>query len=181
MAAATGSGTAVAELAIPAVDPTAPPARLLAVSTKLALSKPGTWFYSRVSARIDPWLLRVSGGRVSSLLGVLPIVLLTARGAKSGIERTVPLVYFTDGDDVILIASSFGRPRFPAWYHNLTANPEVTLEAAGRSARFRARETDGEDRARLYELAKRLYRGYGTYEQRTEGIRHVPVLRLSQL
>ncbi len=179
--AAAAGETAAAELAIPAVDPTAPPARLLGISTKLALSKPGTWFYSQVSARIDPWLLRVSRGRVSSLLGVLPVVLLSARGAKSGIERTVPLVYFTDGGEVILIASSFGRPRFPAWYHNIKANPEVTLEAAGRSARFRARETDGEDRARLYELAKRLYRGYGDYEQRTEGIRHVPVFRLTQL
>jgi deazaflavin-dependent oxidoreductase (nitroreductase family) len=181
MAAAAGSETAMGELAIPAVDPSAPPARLLGISTKIALSKPGTWFYSQVSARIDPWLLRVSGGRFSSLLGVLPIVLLSARGAKSGIERTVPLVYFTDGQDVILIASSFGRPRYPAWYHNLKANPEVKLDAAGRSARFRARETEGEDRTRLYELAKQLYRGYGNYEQRTEGIRHVPVLRLTQL
>jgi hypothetical protein len=50
-----------------------------------------------------------------SARGILPLVLLTARGARSGLERTVPLVYFTDGGDVILMASSFGRPRFPAW------------------------------------------------------------------
>ncbi len=178
---AAGVGAATPELVIPAVDPRGRSTGLLGVATRIALSKPGTWFYSQVAARIDPWLLRKSGGRVSSVRGLLPVVLLTVRGARSGVERTVPLVYFTDGGEVILIASSFGRPRYPAWYHNIKANPEVTLEAKGRSARFRARETDGEDRARLYELAKQLYSGYGNYEQRTEGIRHVPVLRQTQL
>ena len=67
-------------------------------------------------------------GRVDSALGQIPIVLLTVRGARSGVERTVPLLYFSDGDDVILIASSYGRPKFPAWYYNLKANPDVTLE-----------------------------------------------------
>jgi deazaflavin-dependent oxidoreductase (nitroreductase family) len=125
--------------------------------------------------------MRRSAGRVNLAAGLLPVVLLSVRGAQTGVERTVPLVYFTDGGEVILIASSFGRPRYPAWYHNIKANPEVTLEAKGRTARFRAREVDGEDRARLYELAKQLYTGYGNYEERTAGIRHVPVLRLTQI
>ncbi len=171
----------MAELVIPAVDPRRSQTGLLGLATRVALSKPGTWFYSRVAARVDPWLIRKSHGRVSSVRGLLPVVLLTVRGARTGVERTVPLVYFTDGGEVILIASSFGRPSYPAWYHNLKANPEVTLEAKGRSGRFLARETDGEDRARLYELAKQLYSGYGNYEERTEGIRHVPVMRLAPL
>ncbi len=169
------------DLSIPAVDPSGRPSPALGLATRIALTRPGTWFYSRVAARIDPWLVRTSRGRVSSIRGILPVVLLTVRGARSGLERTVPLVYFTDGEEVILIASSFGRPRYPAWYHNIKANPEVTLEAMGRSGRFRARETDGEDRQQLYELAKQLYSGYGDYEQRTAGIRHVPVLRLAPL
>jgi deazaflavin-dependent oxidoreductase (nitroreductase family) len=82
---------------------------------------------------------------------------------------------------VILIASSFGRPRYPSWYHNIKAASEVTLEAKGQVARFSAREVEGDDRARLYELAKQLYTGYGNYEERTAGIRHVPVLRLTQV
>jgi deazaflavin-dependent oxidoreductase (nitroreductase family) len=171
----------VSELAIPPIDPRLPRTGLQEFITRVALSKPGTWFYSEVAARVDPWLVRASRGRVSSAAGMLPIVLLTARGARSGIERTVPLVYFTDGDEVILMASSFGRPRYPSWYHNLKANPEVTLEAMGRSARFRATETEGEDRTRLYGLAKQLYTGYGNYEERTEGVRDVPVMRLAQL
>jgi len=171
----------VSELAIPRVDPRRPRTGMLGLVTRFALTKPGTWLFSEVAARIDPWLMRRSAGRVNLAAGLLPVVLLSARGARTGVERTVPLVYFTDGDEVILIASSFGRPRYPAWYTNVKANPEVTLEAKGRTARFRAREVDGEDRARLYELAKQLYTGYGNYEERTAGIRHVPVLRLAQI
>ena len=164
---------------IPRVDPLKPKKRLAELATKVALTKPGTWFYSKVAARIDGPLVRATGGRISSVAGLFPVVLLTVRGARSGIERTVPLVYFTDGDDVILMASSFGRPRYPAWYHNVKANPEVRLEAMGAGGDFTATETEGEERERLYALAQRVYRGYGIYEERTAGIRHVPVLRLT--
>jgi deazaflavin-dependent oxidoreductase (nitroreductase family) len=147
--------------------------------TSVALSKPGTWFYSEVAARVDPPLARLTGGRVTSTMGLLPIVLLTSRGARTGIERTVALVYFSDGEDVILMASSFGRPKFPAWYHNLKANPLARLEAMGSRADYLAQEVEGDERDRLYSLAQHLYSGYGDYEQRTTGVRHVPVLRLS--
>jgi deazaflavin-dependent oxidoreductase (nitroreductase family) len=172
---------ATASGGIPKVDPLRAKSRLAELATKVALTKPGTWFYSQVAARIDSSLVRVSRGRISSAAGLFPIVLLTARGARSGIERTVPLVYFTDGEDVILMASSFGRPKYPAWYHNLKANPEARLEAMGHRGTFIAEETEGAERERLYELAKRVYRGYGTYEERTQGIRQVPVLRLKPL
>jgi deazaflavin-dependent oxidoreductase (nitroreductase family) len=167
--------------AIPEVDPTRPRARvgLRELATRFALTRRGTWFYSQVAARVDPWLVRASRGRVSTVAGLLPIVLLTVKGARSGIERTVALLYFTDGGDVILIASSFGRPRYPAWYHNLKANPAVRLEVGGRSAPYLARETSGADRERLFELAKKVYRGYGNYRERTAGIREIPVFRLS--
>ncbi len=164
---------------IPEVDPLRRKSPLAEYATRVALTKPGTWFYSEVAARVDAGLVRATRGRISTLAGLFPIVLLNVRGARSGIERTVPLVYFSDGGDIILMASSFGRPKFPAWYHNIKANPEVRLEAMGRSGRFTAVETDGEDRDRLYSLAKQVYRGYGIYEQRTEGIRKVPVLRLT--
>jgi deazaflavin-dependent oxidoreductase (nitroreductase family) len=164
---------------IPEVDPLRRKSPLAEYATRVALTKPGTWFYSEVAARIDAGLVRATRGRVSTLAGLFPIVLLNVRGARSGIERTVPLVYFTDGGDVVLMASSFGRPKSPAWYHNIKANPEVRLEAMGRSGRFTAVETEGEDRERLYSLAKQVYRGYGIYEQRTQGIRKVPVLRLT--
>jgi deazaflavin-dependent oxidoreductase (nitroreductase family) len=107
------------------------------------------------------------------------VVLVTVRGARSGLERTVPLLYFSDGEDVILIASSYGRAKFPAWYYNLKANPDVTLEARGRSGAYVAHEAEGDDRTRLFELAKLVYSGYNEYEQRTSGIRRIPVMRLT--
>jgi deazaflavin-dependent oxidoreductase (nitroreductase family) len=147
--------------------------------TPFALSKPGTWYGINIAARVDPALMRLTGGRVNLGGNVLPTLLLTVRGRRSGTERTVPLVYFSDGDDVILMASSFGRPRLPAWYHNVMASPEVTLTAGGVSERFRAIEVEGPERDALYEKAKQVYEGYGLYEERTAGIRRVPVLRLT--
>jgi deazaflavin-dependent oxidoreductase (nitroreductase family) len=165
---------------IPRVDPAAisdsPFKRALFA---FAISKPGTWYSSQLGARIDPWLLRATRGRVDHAFGQIPIVLLTVRGARSGIERTVPLLYFNDGDDVILIASSYGRPKFPAWYYNLKANPDVRLEVKRRSAPYAAREVEGADRDRLFDLGKQVYPGYSEYEQRTEGVRRIPVMRLS--
>lgn len=163
---------------IPPVDPDAPPSRLKRAFLPFAMSKAGLWFGINVAAKTDPKLLKATRGRVS-LTGVLPTLLLTVRGRKSGVERTVPLVYFTQGDDVFLMASSFGRPKLPAWYLNIKANPEVTLTARGASDRYRATEVEGAERDALYEKAKRIYAGYGIYEQKTEGIRHVPVLRLT--
>jgi deazaflavin-dependent oxidoreductase (nitroreductase family) len=144
-----------------------------------ALTRAGTWYSSKLGARVDPWLLRVSGGRIDHALGTIPIALLTVRGARSGRERTVPLLYFSDGDDVILIASSYGRPKFPAWYHNLKANPDVRLEARGRTGSYRAQEVEGPERDRLFDEARKIYRGYTEYERRTEGVRQIPVMRLS--
>lgn len=145
----------------------------------LARTRAMIWYSSRIGARIDPWLARATGGRVNTVLRQLPVVLLTVRGARSGLERTVALVYFTDGDDVILMASSYGRPKMPAWYFNLRANPAVRLEAMGRSGSYVARETEGEEHDRLYALAQLVYPGYADYEQRTDGVRRIPVMRLS--
>jgi deazaflavin-dependent oxidoreductase (nitroreductase family) len=161
------------------VDPTRPPSRTKRLATVVALTRAGNWFYSKIAARVDPALMRATRGRVNLGARLLPITLLTARGARSGVQRTVPLVYFTHGEDVVVIASSFGRPRYPAWYRNVMANPEVTLWADGRSGRYRARETIGPDHDELLGLARQLYRGYGVYERRLQGVRHVPVLRLS--
>ena len=164
---------------IPKVDPDRPPTRVKRLLMPFALSKPGLWYGVNVAAKIDPKLMRLTGGRVNLLAGALPTVLLTVRGRKSGVERTVPLVYFSDGDDVILMASSFGRTKLPAWYHNVMASPEVTLTAGGVSERYRATEVHGPERDALYEKAKQVYTGYGIYEEKTAGIRRVPVLRMS--
>jgi deazaflavin-dependent oxidoreductase (nitroreductase family) len=107
------------------------------------------------------------------------VVNLIARGRKSGEERQTTLVYFTRAEEVILIASSFGREKNPAWYYNATANPDVELLVKGDRLPYRARETEGEEREHLLDLAEQLYPGYGDYRRRTAGIRQIPVLALA--
>lgn len=131
-----------------------------------------------LAANVDPFLMRISGGRVATT-AYFPLVTLLARGRKSGTERRTPLVYFTQGGEVILVASSFGRERHPAWYYNATANPEVELIARGERLPYRVRETEGDEREHLLDLAEQLYAGYGSYRERTAGVREIPVLALS--
>jgi deazaflavin-dependent oxidoreductase (nitroreductase family) len=141
-----------------------------------ARSRPGGWFFVNVATRIDPTLLRLTGGRLSIAVGQ-PVLLLRHRGAKSGRPRETALLYTADGERLVLVASKAGSERNPAWYHNLKAHPEVSVLAPGRSGRYVAREAEGAERDRLWELVNDLYRGYGTYQARTGG-RRIPVMVL---
>jgi deazaflavin-dependent oxidoreductase (nitroreductase family) len=134
------------------------------------------WWIINVSAKVDPPLLKLSKGWVSSF-GVTPVLLLTHTGAKSGITRETPLVYAKDGDDLVLVASKGGSPTHPAWYHNLVANPRCEVVVKGASGTYVATEVDGAERARLWQLATAQYEGYNTYQQRA-GQRLIPVIRL---
>lgn len=168
--------TGAAMARIPPVDPTKPPTGMQRAMHRVGMSGAGRWYGINIASRVDPWILRATGGRVA-LTAFFPLVLLTTRGRKSGEPRTVPLVYFTQGDEVILTASSFGRASHPAWYLNAKANPRVELLARGRGGTYLARETEGAERDRLFELSKTLYAGYGLYEQRATE-RTIPVLAL---
>lgn len=140
-------------------------------------SKPGGWLYVNVFNRIDPVLLKATKGRLSLSVGQ-PVLLLTTTGAKSGQPRSTPLLFETDGDRIVLIASKAGNPKHPAWFHNLRANPEVeVLAPGGRTGRYRAHEAEGEERERLWEKAADLYAGYDVYQERTGG-RRIPVVVL---
>lgn len=147
--------------------------------TAFLRTRVGRWVAINLAAPTDPFLLRVTGGRFSAGM-MLPSVNLTTTGAKSGQPRTATVLYFSEGDDVVLIASSFGRDKHPAWYHNLTAHPQATLECRGRSGSYRAVEVQDEDeRARLFALADKVYGGYSDYRERTAKIgRRIPVMRL---
>ena len=158
---------------VPPVDPTAERSAATRAITRLSITKAGVWFLMNVSRRVDPVLHRATRGHVSTLV-VTPVILLTTTGAKSGLPRTTPLVYFTDKGRVVTMASNYGRPHNPAWYHNVKANPEVTISVQGRRARFRGEEVSGEEYERLWALAKRFAATYGTYEERSG--RHIPVV-----
>ena len=109
-------------------------------------------------------------GRGSSLL------LLTTTGAKSGQQRTTPLAYTRDGDHYIILASKGGAPTNPAWYHNLVANPTVTVELPGRSFQARAVVTEGEERQRLFDAQAQVMPAFAEYQRNTT--RQIPVIAL---
>ena len=163
---------------IPHVDPIADslvgsPAKRVVV--KVAMSPGGQWFLRHLSPRVDPRLMRLTRGRMSSM-GIFPrSVLLTSKGAKSGVQRTTPLIYFTDGDRVVLVASNYGGTRHPAWYYNVKANPEVTILGGGFEGRFAGEEVTGTERERLWALAKQWNPGYEQYES-SAGDRQIPLL-----
>jgi deazaflavin-dependent oxidoreductase (nitroreductase family) len=102
-----------------------------------------------------------------------PILLLTTTGARTGRQATVPLAFAVDGGQVFVVASRAGSPRHPAWFHNLRANPSVTVELGGGSFPAQAVVTAGEERDRLYGLVSD---GAGQYEKNTDRVFPVVVL-----
>ena len=122
---------------------------------------------------------RVNGGKVGGPFEGAPMVLLTTVGAKSGATRTTPLVYLPDGDRVVIFASMAGAPKHPAWYHNLVANPSVTVEIGDERYGATAKEVTGAERDRLYaEQASRMP-GFAEYEVKA-GDRVIPVVTLER-
>jgi deazaflavin-dependent oxidoreductase (nitroreductase family) len=119
---------------------------------------------------------RATGGKVGGPFEGAPMVLLTTTGARSGARRTTPLVYLPDGDRIVVFASKAGAPTNPDWYHNLRANPDVTVEVGGETKQLRAVEVTGEERDRLFEEQKRRMPGFADYEQKTTRV--IPVVAL---
>jgi len=139
----------------------------------------GYWYVTKVAPRIDPPLLKATGGRISSVYPV-PAMLLTTTGAKTGLRRQLPLLYLVDGDSLILIASNYGRPGHPAWYRNLKANPRVEVLAGRHTGTYLADEiVDGIERKGLWDRALDVYAGYGDYEARAQN-RTIPLVRLTR-
>ena len=108
--------------------------------------------------------------------GAPPMLLLDHVGAKSAKKRTTPLAYLRDGDDLIIVASKGGHPRHPAWYHNLRANPETTVQVGGERRPVRARVADAAERERLWPKVVELYGGYDGYQRKTDRVIPLGVL-----
>jgi deazaflavin-dependent oxidoreductase (nitroreductase family) len=145
---------------------------------KAFTTRTGSAIWRTVVAPVEAPLMKVTRGRVRISFSA-PVVVLTSIGARSGERRDIPLTYFTDGDDVILIASNYGQVRHPAWYHNLCANPGCELRIGDRGGRFTAHEVVGDARDRLYSLATdRLNAAFALHEKRS-GTRTIPVMRLT--
>lgn len=161
---------------VPDFDPAKPRNPVQRALRRLAKGRFGGWMALNVANKVDPHLMRASRGLLKMPSGS-PTVLLTHIGAKSGRERTTPLVYFTDGPNVVLIASQTGKPTHPGWFHNLSANPDIELWAGGRGGAYRARQAEGEERDRLWLRATQLYPGYDDYQRRADSAgRRIPVV-----
>jgi deazaflavin-dependent oxidoreductase (nitroreductase family) len=167
---------------VPPMDPDAPRGRMYRVSEAFAQTKPGRWMAIHVAPPLDLALARATGGRIGAFPGAR-VALMTAPGRKSGTPRTTPLLYFTDGEDVIVIASSYGRERHPAWYRNAVAAEQVDFRVGSRGGPYRATEVDDPDeRQRLYERSYGVFSGYAGYAERAGAAgRTIPVLRLTPL
>jgi deazaflavin-dependent oxidoreductase (nitroreductase family) len=148
----------------------------------LARTRPGAWFFVHVATHIDRHVMRWTNGRISSGIGsslYQDVVLVVTRGAKTGRERPIPLLSTPDGDRLVLIASSGGAPNHPAWYGNLKKTPQCRVLSPRGWREFEAREVEGDERTRLWELAVQQYAGYADYQARVE--RRIPVMVLEPL
>jgi deazaflavin-dependent oxidoreductase (nitroreductase family) len=122
---------------------------------------------------------RANGGVVTGVFAGAPMILITHKGAKSGVERTSPLVYTRDGDRVVIIASMGGAPKSPAWFHNIKANPQVGVEIGTESYAANAEVlTEGPERQRLYDQQAALMPNFKEYQEKTDRV--IPVVVLTK-
>jgi deazaflavin-dependent oxidoreductase (nitroreductase family) len=122
---------------------------------------------------------RANGGKVGKPFEGMPMVLLTVTGAKSGNTYTTPLVYSKDGNRFVIIASMAGAPNNPDWYHNIKANPAVTLEIGTERFQAKATVTSGKERERLFNAQAAIMPVFNDYRKKTT--RQIPVIALERV
>jgi deazaflavin-dependent oxidoreductase (nitroreductase family) len=121
---------------------------------------------------------RANGGKVGGMFAGRNMLLLTTTGAKSGTRRTTPLVYQPDGDRWLIFASKGGAPTSPAWYHNLVAHPDTTIEVGSETVPVTAKVLRGEERDKFYAKQVEQVPVFGEYQQKTS--RTIPVVALER-
>ncbi len=132
----------------------------------------------KVLTKTTNWAYRLSGGKIGGRwLRGAPVMLLTTIGRKSGLPRTVPVLYLVDGENLIIVASKAGGPRHPVWYLNLEANPDVEVEIGREKRKMTSRRATDAEKAAFWPRLVAMYRDYDDYQARTE--RDIPVIILS--
>ena len=106
------------------------------------------------------------------------ILLLTTKGRKTGLDRTVPLIYDRDGENPVIVASKGGAPDHPGWFKNLVKTPQAEVQILDRHLTVRAREAEGEERERLWAQMNRIWPHYEAYQAKTD--RRIPVVVLER-
>lgn len=148
----------------------------------LSSSRWGAKAFSFFFHHVDNTALKWSNGRFTfgGWATGLPVAILTTTGAKSGQPRAVPLLIIPYENALLLVASNWGGKKYPAWYHNLRAQPQCQVTYRNETRAFRARAAQGAEYARAWEHAVNLYKGYAEYQKRTGG-RPIPILLLESL
>ena len=119
---------------------------------------------------------RSKGGRVGGPFEGAPMLLLHTTGARSGEERVNPMMYLDLDGRRFVFASKAGAPSNPAWYHNLVANPSVSVEVGSETYPATARPLEGEERDRVYAEQAGRYPGFAEYQEKTDRV--IPVVEL---
>jgi deazaflavin-dependent oxidoreductase (nitroreductase family) len=134
---------------------------------------------ARTLPRIDRAFYRLSRGRTtfSAWVSGLPIVMLTTTGARTGQQRTLPVLGLPDGDHLVVIASNYGRSGNPGWYHNLLADPRAVVSWRGSVVKMRAHELKGEERQLYIDRGLEAYPWWEQYHRRAAP-RQIPVIML---
>jgi deazaflavin-dependent oxidoreductase (nitroreductase family) len=138
------------------------------------------WYLGKRSTPAHVWLYRRSGGRLG---GHYPgrkecrVALVDHKGAKSGVTRTSPMFYLADGSNIAVVASKAGQPTHPAWFHNLMANPETTVQIGREVREVRARLADDAERELLWPQLTAMFPPYEIYE-RNASPRRLPIVIL---
>lgn len=128
---------------------------------------------------IDLYTLKLTGGRYSlAEIAGWTIIQLTTIGAKTGQERTMPLLAGVEGETIALIASSFGREHNPGWYYNLKKNPECRVIYKEYSSVFVAREVHGDEYDKYWKVVSSTYQSGYAYYKSLVSRRHIPVMVL---
>lgn len=144
---------------------------------RFSATRAGSWLARNTAARVDPWLFRVSRGRLT-FTGVptLPMLRLTTTGRRSEQPRSVQLAYLRDGDDYVVVASNFGQEHHPAWMHNLLANPSARVQVGAEELEVEAALVADDEKPTLWPRLDGVVPQLRTYRQRTD--RDIRIFRL---
>jgi deazaflavin-dependent oxidoreductase (nitroreductase family) len=133
------------------------------------------WLLALITA-VHRFLYRASGGRVGARAGRLTFLLLEHTGRRSGRRYLAPLLYVEDGERLVVVGSNAGDDRDPAWWQNLKARPEASVQVGTRRLAVRARAAVGEERARIWRRLLEGWPQYARYQERTA--REIPIVVL---
>lgn len=129
--------------------------------------------FMKVYSKVNVFMYQLTGGRILGKLAGRPVMLVTMTGAKTGKERTIPLMYVPYKEGVIVVGSQGGAPKSPVWVKSIQKNPDVTVQYKGKKMQLRARQVDDAEKAEVWPVCVEHYHEYDDYQNRTD--RNIPV------